>query len=80
MNGIHPLKRTRDLIKVSQTDLSKTSGEKKSVISDIELGRVDAEDVGYGRIVRIVRALQYLGLPGITADDVFPVRDKTVSA
>jgi transcriptional regulator with XRE-family HTH domain len=69
------LKQARNLVKLSQGQLSKASGIKKSAISDIETGRLTAERVSYGTIVRLVRALQQNGLTGLTADDLFPVRD-----
>lgn len=69
------LEQARTLVKLSQGKLADASGVKKSAISDIETGRVEPENVSHGTIVRLVRALQRHGLPGLSADELFPVRD-----
>jgi transcriptional regulator with XRE-family HTH domain len=69
------LEQARTLVKLSQSQLSDASGVKKSSISDIETGRVQPENVSYGTIVRLVRALQRSGLAGVSAEEVFPVAD-----
>jgi predicted transcriptional regulator len=73
------LKQARTFVNLSQSQLADVSGVKKSAISDIEQGRVQPEDVAYGTIVRIVRALQRSGLPGMTSDELFPVREQVAA-
>jgi predicted transcriptional regulator len=70
------LKQARDLVGVSQVKLARAAGTTKFVISDIETKRVNPENVAYGTITRIVRALQRFGLSNLTADAVFPVADR----
>jgi transcriptional regulator with XRE-family HTH domain len=73
---MNTLEHTRKLLKISQAQLADASGVKKSAISDIETGRVLPENVSHGTVVRLVRALQRLGIPGLDSDALFPVQDK----
>lgn len=70
------MKQARSLVKLSQTQLARVSGVKKSAISDIERGKVSPENVAHGTVTRLVVALQRSGLPDVTAKDLFPVQSK----
>lgn len=67
------LEQARGLVKLNQTQLARAAGVTKFVISDIETGATRPENVAHGTIVKIVRALQRAGLPGLTSEDIFPV-------
>jgi predicted transcriptional regulator len=67
------LKQARIRAELGVRELGRASGVGKDVVSGIETGRVDPSKVAYGSIVRIVYALRLAGLPGVTADSLFPV-------
>lgn len=69
------LEQALELVELNQSELARRSGVSKHVISKLVMGSVQAENATHGTIVRLVRALQRAGLPGVTADDVFPVPD-----
>jgi predicted transcriptional regulator len=73
------LEQARGLVKVSQRQLARSAGVGKDTVCGIETGTVDPANVPYATIVRLVRALQRLGLPGLTADDLFPVHDQVAA-
>lgn len=75
----------RGLLGWSQAKLADEAGVKKTAVSDIESGRTP--NPGYQNVLRLVRALQRGGMPGLKTEDVFPlpdaddvVRDVAVSA
>lgn len=70
------LKQARELVGLSQAQLAEQSGVQKSSIADIETHRVAPENVAHGTIVRLVRALQRAGIPGLTTDQIFPVAER----
>lgn len=53
--------------------LATEAGTGPSVIHDIESGR--NRNPGYALVMRIVKALQRGGVPGLTPEDVFPVEE-----
>lgn len=63
----------RTLLGWSQAKLAEESGVKTTAISDIESGRTI--NPGYLNVMRIVRALQRGGLPGLEVEHIFPVPD-----
>lgn len=67
------LEQARSLVKISQRQLAREAGIGNDTVSRIERGQTDPADVSYGDILRIVRALQRSGLPGLKPEDVFPV-------
>jgi transcriptional regulator with XRE-family HTH domain len=64
------LKQARTLVGLTQAQLAKASGIKKSAISDIEIGRVSSEHVACRTILSLVRALRQAGLKGLTPEDL----------
>jgi transcriptional regulator with XRE-family HTH domain len=65
------LKEAREAAGLSRIALSRISGVTATTIADIEDGR--NENPSHRTVVRLVRALNGLGLAGITSDDLFPV-------
>ena len=63
----------RKLLGWSQARLAAESGETKSTISDIELGRNNRP--AYVVVMHIMGALHRGGLSGVTPEDVFPVTE-----
>lgn len=72
------LKQARTLTGLTQQQLAKLAGLEQSAISDIEIGR--NRRPSHEAVTRIVRAFQRSGLPGIAAEDLFPVPDVDVEA
>lgn len=70
------LEQARTLVKISQRELARKAGIGNDTVSRIERGQTDPANVAYADIVRIVRALQQLGLPGLTIEELFPIRDR----
>jgi transcriptional regulator with XRE-family HTH domain len=65
------LEDARRLLGWSAAKLAEESGVKASAIYDIEQGRV--RNPAYSTVMLITRAFQQGGMPGLTADDIFPV-------
>jgi predicted transcriptional regulator len=70
------LEQARGLVKKGLRELARDAGVGKDTVSRIEAGRLDPENVSYGDIMRIVRALQRAGLPGLSVEELFPIRDE----
>jgi predicted transcriptional regulator len=70
------LKQARELVGINQSELARTAGVTKFVVSDLERGRLKYPNVAYGTIVKIVRGLQRHGLPGLQLEAVFPIEDE----
>lgn len=58
--------------------MAEESGLKTSAVYDIEAGRNNSP--GYTVVMRLVKALQRGGLPGLKPEDVFPVPDAEAKA
>lgn len=71
------LKQTRDLVTASQKQLADAAGLDVQVIARIEQGRADRP--AHELVVKVVRALRKLGIPGVNADQIaeFHVPDET---
>jgi predicted transcriptional regulator len=67
------LKQTRDYLGLGVRELARNACVGKDTVSRIENGLLDPEKVGYGDIVRLVRALRRAGLRKLKVEDVFPV-------
>lgn len=65
------LEQARQLLGWTQTRLAREAGEEISTVNDIERGR--NKRPAYVVVMRIVQALQRGGLPGVKAEDIFPV-------
>lgn len=72
------LREARDLVRLSQGELADRAGVNASAISDIERGKV--RKPSHDLVTRIVRALKSSGLPGVTAEQLFPVTDENGAA
>lgn len=62
----------RGLIGWTQTQLAREAGTSVSTINDLE--NDNNKNPGYQLVMRVVKALQRGGLPGVTAEDIFPVK------
>lgn len=65
------LEHARKLLRLNQRDLERAAGVCRGTVHEIENGR--NKRPSYDTVVRIVSALQRHGLPGITAEQLFPV-------
>lgn len=72
------IKTARKLAGLGQAKLAKLAGLDPNVIYDLESGR--NKRPAHEIVVKIVRALQRNGLPGLTAEDLFPVPDDQQAA
>lgn len=72
------LKEARRLTGLSQQRLAELAGVDDSTVFDLEAGR--NRRPAYETVVKIVRALQRNGLPGITSDELFPVPESKAVA
>lgn len=69
----------RGLLGWSQSKLADESGVLKTAISDIESGRT--RNPGYQNVMRLIKAMQRGGMPGLKTEDVFPLpENEAVSA
>ncbi len=64
----------RETARLTQEELALLAACPSSAIGDIECGR--NRQPSHTRVVRIVRALQRHGLPNITEDQLFVVKEK----
>lgn len=71
------LTEARGLVDWTQTRLAREVGVSVSTINEIESGV--NKNPGYQLVMRIIKALQLAGLPGLSAEDVFPVEPKAVA-
>jgi transcriptional regulator with XRE-family HTH domain len=62
------LRQTRELVNASQKQLADAAGLDVNIVTRIEQGR--AERLAHESVVRIVRALRRLGIPGVTDDQI----------
>jgi transcriptional regulator with XRE-family HTH domain len=75
MDDVLTLKQVRELAGIGLRELARDAGVGKDVVWRMENGRTTHETVGYGDVVRILRALRRAGLTRrMVADaDIFPV-------
>lgn len=69
------LQTARQLLGISQHKLDQEAGLPKGTTHDLESGRTGSPS--HATVTKIVRALRRLGLSGATAEDIFPVPEKS---
>ncbi len=67
------LREARNLAGLSRNRLAEMAGTTTTTIYDLETGR--NANPAHETVVRIIRALQRVGLSGLTMDQIFPVAD-----
>lgn len=65
------LSEARSLLTLSQSELARRAGVDVRYVNQLEAGLI--QHPSHQKVTLIVRALQRSGLPGITAESLFPV-------